>query len=140
MELEKFKYSQEVIDTGVADIDDAATQSGYTLDLNIRNTTGNYEVKEIVYQAPDSTQANATVVAIVQNWNTVSNTISVTNIAGEFVDTQMIIGASSNTRSYLVSYDPLKDSTRNETYDNAYLETQANNITDFTEINPFGKI
>lgn len=140
MELEKFKYSQEIIDTGVADIDDAATQSGYTLDLNVVGTSTDYTFKEIVYQAPDNTHANATVVAIVQGWDATSNTISVTNIAGEFVDGRLIIGASSNARYTLASYDPLKDSTRNETYDNAYLETQANNIIDFAEINPFGKI
>jgi hypothetical protein len=140
LELEKFKYSQEIIDTGVAEIDDVVTQSSYTIDLNVRNNTGNYSVKEIIYQAPDSTQANATAVAVVQNWNAVANTISVTNIAGEFVDTQVIIGASSNTHSYLVSYDPLKDSTRNETYDNLYIDNQSNNIIDFTESNPFGKI
>jgi hypothetical protein len=28
----------------------------------------------------------------------------------------------------------------NENYDNMYIEDQANNIIDFTEINPFGKI
>jgi hypothetical protein len=140
LELEKFKYSQEVIDTGVEDIDDAVTQSGYTIDLNVANGANNYIQKEIVYQAPDSTQANATVVAIVQHWSNTSNTLSVTNIAGEFISNNIIIGAVSNARHTLVSFDPLKDSTRNETYDNLYIENQANNITDFTEINPFGKI
>jgi hypothetical protein len=140
LELEKFKYSQELIETGVADIDDVATQSSYTLDLNVVSGSGDYEDKEIVYQAPDNTHANATVVAIVQNWDTTSNTLSVTNIAGEFVDGRAIIGASSNTSHVLVSYDPLKDSTRNETYDNLYIDNQANNIIDFTETNPFGKI
>lgn len=140
LELEKFKYSQEVIDTGVEDIDDAVTQSGYTIDLNVANGANNYIQKEIIYQAPDSTQANATVVAIVQHWSNTSNTLSVTNIAGEFISNNIIIGAVSNARHTLVSFDPLKDSTRNETYDNLYIENQANNITDFTEINPFGKI
>jgi hypothetical protein len=138
LELEKFKYSQEVIDTGIADIDDAATQSSYTLDLNVSGGSGNYQSKEIVYQSPDLTKANATVVAIAQGWS--SNTLSVTNIAGEFIDGHPIIGASSNASHTLVSFNTLKDSTRNETYDNMYIENQANNIIDFAEINPFGKI
>jgi hypothetical protein len=140
MELEKFKYSQEIIDTGVADIDDSATQSGYTLELNVVGTSTDYTFKEIVYQAPDNTHANATVVAIVQSWDGTANTLSVTNISGEFADGQVIVGASSNARYTLASYNPLKDSTRNETYDNFYIENQANNIIDFAEINPFGKI
>jgi hypothetical protein len=140
LEMEKFKYSQEFIETGVADIDDVATQSAYTIDLTVGAGTGEYTQKEIVYQALDNTYANANVVAIVSNWDSVANTLSVTNIAGEFVDTKTIIGASSNARYTLSTYNPLKDSSRNEVYDNMYLYDQANNIIDFTESNPFGKI
>lgn len=140
LELEKFKYSQEHIDTGVAEIDDVVTQSGYTIELQMGSGTGNYIHKEIVYQAPDNTHANATVVAIVSNWNDPTNILSVTNIAGEFVDGHTIIGASSNARFTLTSFDTLKDSTRNEAYDNQYIFEQANTIIDFSEINPFGPI
>ena len=142
LELEKFKYSNEKIDTGIDAIDDVVTQSSYAIELDMTTGTNanNYVQKEIVYQAPDLTEANATVVAIVQSWNANSNTLIVTNIAGEFSDNAIIIGAESNARYTLVSYDPLRDSTRNETYDNMYIEDQANNIIDFTEINPFGKI
>jgi len=140
LELEKFKYSQEEIQTGVFEVDDAVTQSGYTIELNVSHGANNYTQKEIVYQAPDQTEANATAVAVVQHWNNVTQVLSVTNIAGEFIDGHTIIGAVSNARHTLISFDPLKDSTRNETYDNAYLETQANNILDFTESNPFGSL
>lgn len=141
LQLEKFKYSQEVIDTGQADIDDAVTQSSYTIELEMANTgTGNYTTKEIVYQAPNQLQANATAVAIVQNWNHPTKVLSVTNISGEFTDDQVIIGASSNARYTLSTFNPLKDSTRNETYDNMYIEDQANNIIVTTEINPFGTL
>ena len=78
--------------------------------------------------------------ATVQTWNAPTNILTVTNINGEFIDTQAIVGATSNTSYVLSSYNPLKDSTRNEVYDNMYIENQANNILDFTEINPFGRI
>jgi len=140
LELEKFKYSQEVIDTGVEDIDDVMIQSSYTLDLIVGQGEGSYEAREIVYQSDDGTQANAWVVAIVQEFIKPEDTLKVTNIAGEFRDNVAIIGATSNAEYYLASFDPLKDSTRNETYDNAYLFDTANNIIDFTETNPFGRI
>ena len=140
LELEKFKYSQEVIDTGVEDIDDVMIQSSYTLDLTTGTGTGTYEPREIVFQSTDNTQANAWVVALVQEWIKPDDSLKVTNIAGEFRDNVAIIGATSNARYYLASYDPLKDSTRNESYDNAYLFDTANNIIDFTETNPFGRI
>jgi len=140
LELEKFKYSQEVIDTGVEDIDDVMIQSSYTIDLNTGVGTGTYQPREIVFQSTDGTQANASVVAIVQEWNTVDDILKVTNVAGEFTDNVAIIGATSNAEYYLSSFNPLKDSTRNEAYDNDYLAENAGNIIDFTETNPFGKI
>lgn len=140
LELEKFKYSQEVIDTGVEDIDDVMIQSSYTLDLTTGTGTGTYEAREVVFQSTDNTQANAWVVALVQEWIKPDDSLKVTNIAGEFRDNVAIIGATSNARYYLASYDPLKDSTRNENYDNSYFFDTANNIIDFTETNPFGKI
>lgn len=142
LEMEKFKYSQESITTGVAEIDQVVTDSAYTIDLNVNHMsgTGNYQIKEIVYQAPDNTHANATVVAIVQSWTPSANSLTVTNIAGEFIDTHPIIGASSNTTHYLISYDTLVDSVPKEAFDNKYIDAQANTIIDFSEINPFGHI
>ena len=140
LELEKFKYSQEVIDTGVEDIDDVMIQSSYSIELNTGVGTGTFQNREIVFQSEDGTQANAYVVAIVQEWIKPDDMLKVTNVAGEFRDNVAIIGATSNAEYYLASYDPLKDSTRNEVYDNAYLFDTASNIIDFTETNPFGKI
>lgn len=140
LQLEKFKFSHEIIQTGVQEIDDAGTFSSYTIQLNVGAGTGTYQNKEIVYQAPDRTQANATVVAIVQNWDKKANTLNVTNIAGEFKISANIIGASSNASYRLVNYDPLKDNSRNESYDNYIIENQANSIIDFSETNPFGSI
>lgn len=140
LQLEKFKFSHELINTGVQEIDDSATFSSYTIQLNVAAGTGTYQNKEIVYQAPDSTQANATVVAIVQEWNKRANTLNVTNIAGEFVSNRNIIGASSNARYILANFNPLKDNVRDESSDNYIIENQANSIIDFSETNPFGSI
>ena len=141
LHLEKFKYSHEIIDTGVQAIDDAVTFSTYQIDLTTTTGNGiNYQIKEIVYQAPDDTHANATATAFVQSWLPLANTLTISNIAGEFVDGQVIIGASSNAQYILSTYDPLKDNVRDDSYDNYAIENQANNIIDLTESNPFGSI
>jgi hypothetical protein len=140
LQLEKFKFSHELISTGVQEIDDAGTFSSYTIQLNVATGTGTYQNKEIVYQALDSTEANATVVAVVQEWNKKANTLNVTNIAGEFVPNRNIIGASSNASYLLANFDPLKDNVRDESSDNYIIENQANSIIDFSETNPFGSI
>jgi hypothetical protein len=140
LNLEKFKYSQEVIDTGVADIDVTVTNNAYTISLDLGAGSGYYTPKEIVYQSADQTQANATVVAIVQTFNAISDKLTVTNIAGEFVNNITIIGASSNARYVLSTFDPLEDNSYSETYDNKHIDLSSEGVIDFSESNPFGNI
>jgi hypothetical protein len=141
LRLEKFKYSQEIIDTGVEDIDHVVNDSGYMIKLNTNaGNNVNYDIHEICYQSADTTQANATVVAVVQSWTKANNELMVSNIAGEFISNNVIIGASSNARHTLISYDSLLDNSFNETYSNKLLQTEANSIIDFSEANPFGTI
>jgi hypothetical protein len=140
LHLEKFKFSNELLDTGVQGIDDAATYSSYSIDLELRAGSGDYTVKEIVYQSAN-TQANATATGIVQSWSAVANTVRVSNIAGEFANNgNRIIGASSNARYFLSTYDPLKENQRDDTWDNYIIENSANSIVNFSETNPFGQI
>jgi len=142
LEMEKFKYSQEVIDTGVPDIDIVVDNSAYTIDLRMRANSGSgiYLSKELVFRSPDNTQANATVVGTVSNWDTTNRILSVTNIAGEFANNSLVIGATSNAQYTITSFDPLSVELNNEKYDNLYIQQQANSITDFSETNPFGNI
>jgi hypothetical protein len=141
LELEKFRYSQEAIQTGVTDIDSVVTDSAYTINLYVgAGNDTNYILKEIVFQTPTMYQANATAVALVQSWIPRTGVLSVTNIAGEFLENQLIVGASSNAQFMLTSFDPLDAPSRKENYDNQYIDTQAGNIVDMSESNPFGKI
>jgi hypothetical protein len=138
--LEKFKYSQDIIDTGVYEIDAVVTNNAYTQSLNTGAGTGKYEIKETVYQSASLTRNTATAVAVVQSWIPSSNTLTVTNIAGEFIDGLIIIGSASNARYRLTTFNPLEDNSYSETYDNDHIATSANSIVNFSEINPFGNI
>lgn len=147
LHLEKFKFSSELLATGVADIDIAGTQATYTIDLQMNGGSGNYQYGEIVYQSAANTQANAIATAIVQSWtrganNSINNTLTVSNIAGEFIANNgiRIVGATSNAQYILISYDPLKDSVEDDSYDNYVIENSANSIVNFSEQNPFGSI
>ena len=140
LEMEKFKYSQEIINTGISEIDAVVADSAYTIHLNTGSGTGTYNIQELVYQSPDLTHANATVVATVQSWLPHSSVLSVTNISGEFVDGHIIVGVSSNARFTLGTFDPLSNPANKEVYDNEYIANSTIAITDFSEINPFGSI
>jgi len=138
LEMEKFKYSQEVISTGMADIDVASSDSAYTLHLNVGAGTGSYTLKELVYQSADSTYANATTIATVQTWIPSTNTLSVIYISGEFVDGANIIGHSSNANFRLSSYDPLDNPGHLEPYSNSLLQSEGNTYINTAETNPIG--
>ena len=138
LELEKFKYSQELITTGVADIDAAVTDSAYTLNLSTSTGTGSFTLTEIAYQSPDTTFANSICYGTVQSWLPRANTLSVTNIFGEFVDGSIIIGKSSNARFVLSTFDPLNDPAIKESYDNKIIQTTADPYINTSEINPIG--
>ena len=140
LEMEKFKYSQEVITTGQPDIDAVVTDSAYTLHLNTGAGTGTYAINEIAYQSTDGTYANASTVAIVQSWIPSSSTLSVSNIAGDFVDGQLIYGQTSKAQYTLTSFDPLNNPANKENYDNQYIANTSSGIVNFSEINPFGNI
>jgi len=140
LSLEKFKYSQEIINTGVGEIDLVVTNNAYSLNLNIGAGVGAFVNKEIVYQSADTTEANATCVAVVQSWMPMNNTLTVTNIAGEFINNQLIYGSQGKAQYMLATFDPLLDNSFSETYDNKHIAESADAITDFSEINPFGTI
>lgn len=140
MQLEKFKYSNEVIDTGIPDIDIVPTQDSYTIDLLMSDAHANYKEKELVFQSSDGTYANAATIAIVSSWNVPTKILSVTNITGEFSANANVIGQTTGTSIRLVSYNPIEDVLDREVYDNMVIQTEADGIIDFSEQNPFGDI
>jgi hypothetical protein len=140
LEMEKFKYSQEVIETGMTEIDDVVTQSAYTLHLDLGTGTGTYLDKELVFQSADGTSANATTSATVSSWNSVSKVLSVTNILGEFANGSSIRGSTSGAQYTLSTFDLMNAPSTHENYDNGYIESQGSSIVNTTESNPFGSI
>ena len=140
LEMEKFKYSQEIISTGMPDIDSIVTDSANTIHLNTGTGTGAYNIQEIVFQSPDSTIANATSYGTVQSWTPSSHILSVTNIFGEFIDGNAIIGSSSNAQYLLTTFDPLHSPAVKENYDNQFINVSASNILNTSEINSFGSL
>ena len=142
LEMEKFKYSQEVLQTGSPDVDAIVAQSGYTIDLDINISRGNgtYQHQEIAFQSNDNTLANAYAYGTVQEWLPSSSILTVSNIFGTFVPSSNVIGATSNATYSITTYDTMQNNTQTEVYDNELILSNANTIIDFSETNPFGSI
>ena len=140
LEMEKFKYSQEIVNTGIPDIDIIVADSAYSIPLSMSTGSGDYIGSEIVYQSPDGTYGNATTVAIVQSWNSPNKLLTVTNISGTFTDNYNVYGQSSGANYVLSTYNAQLPGTPKENYDNNLINNNATSIIDFTESNPFGSI
>ena len=140
LKLEQYRYSQEVIDTGVAEIDSVVQDVAYTIDFNLGAGSGNFAVTEVVYQSPDGTYANNTCQASVQDWDTLTKTLAITYMRGEFIANNAIYGQDNGASYILTSYNPITAVVKNDTYDNDYINLQGDAVTDFSESNPFGSI
>ena len=139
IELEKFKYSQEVIDTGIAEIDQVVTDSAYSIVLTTGTGTGTYQFKEIVFQSPDNTYQNAVAYGTVQSWIPANNALTITNIAGSFSNNVLAIGSSSNARYTIVTSDDFEHPYL-EPYDNKTIINEVSGVINTSENNPLGGI
>lgn len=140
LKLEQYRYSQELIDTGIEEIDSVVQDVAYTINFNLGSGSGNFGVTEIVYQSPDGTYANNTCQASVQEWDTITKVLGITYMRGEFITGQSIYGHNGGASYILTSYNPIDVVIKNDTYDNDYINLQGDAVTDFSESNPFGSI
>jgi hypothetical protein len=94
------------------------------------NSFGTFVFNEIV------TGSQSGVTARVKSWNSITNILEVSNVNGEFVPGENIVGSASSASHYLKNVDvfAVKDGFSN----NEEIEQEANEIIDFSENNPFG--
>ena len=142
MKLEQYRFSQDVIDTGIDEIDSIVQDVAYTVDLNMSNIggNGNYKLREIVFQSDDGTYANNFAYASVQKWDAPNKKLSITYIKGEFVDGEHVYGNTSNAIYTLNNYNMLDVVVKNDTYDNDFINIKGTAVTNDSESNPFGTL
>jgi hypothetical protein len=142
LKLKQFVFSDEVIETGISEIDDQIKihyrgthlimSAGGIRDYDAANN-------ETVFQGANL--ASATAFAEVRNWYTSNNTLEIIMVNGEFAANTLVIGESSNAQWTLASTDTdsaLENQTE-DIVDNKEIETEADQILDFSEHNPFGE-
>ena len=93
-------------------------------------STGDFIFNEIVTGSSSGTTAR------VRTWNSSTNILEVSNIAGTFVIGENIVGSTSGASHALLTADT--NPTDDGFADNFNIQTEANDIIDFSEQNPFG--
>ena len=137
--VEAFKYNGELLQTGTEEIDRIADLQSNVLELDLNaGGTSTFQRFEVVYQG--STLATATAKGIVAGWNKPTQKLKLRNVKGAFVGGTLVKGSTSNAQWTLNSApDLLKNVNAGNIEDNDILESEADGIIDFTEINPFGE-
>lgn len=137
--VEAFKYNGELIQTGTEEIDRIADLQSNVLELDLNaGGTSTFQRFEVVYQG--STLATATAKGIVAGWNKPTQKLKLRNVKGAFVGGTLVKGSTSNAQWTLnAAPDLLKNVNAGNIEDNDIIESEADGIIDFTEINPFGE-
>jgi hypothetical protein len=129
MVCEKFRYSNERIVTGVADLDDTINSVIPAFNFTmVANGAGAFTEGELVYQPG----ANATVIS----WDLPSLTLTLKHINGIFHVNTAIVGQNSRA-SYVLASTAIIDDVNRNLDNNAQLEAEGQSIINFSEDNPF---
>ena len=141
LKLKQFVFSEEIISTGIDEIDEQIRDSYKRTEIILNTGSGNYTEDEIVYQSPNNL-ANATARALVYSWQANTKKLEIYLTQGEFANTSNVIGNTSGAIwvSSVVD-DFVNDNTAFEDIvDNKRIQDEADAIIDFTERNPFGEV
>jgi hypothetical protein len=143
LKLKQFVFSEEVISTGVSEVDDQIRDAYKRTQLTMQTGgSGKYLADEIVYQG--SNLANANAQAIVHTWTPATRKLDIIRVQGTFVGNANTIAVTSgavwktNTSTFQ-SDTAFDNSAFEDIVDNTRIETESDGIIDFTEINPFGE-
>ena len=144
LKLRQFVFSSEIIETGVEEIDEQIRHNYTvtTLSLNAGGS-GTFDVanNETIYQG--SNVATATAFAECTSFNSTTRKLEVIKINGTFISSQAIKGATSNASWILSTSGESKaqdlDFSFEDIADNKVVQTESDNIIDFSENNPFGE-
>ena len=133
-QCELFEYSDEDLDTGIAEIDAIETAFANAITVNFATGgTGDFTVGEIV------AGGTSNVTAEVKAWDSGTRQLQVFNRSGIFTIPETVTGQTSGAAWTSASYNTLNNVNTADSIDQNYdFETLDNDIIDFSETNPFG--
>lgn len=143
LKLKQYVFSEEIISTGISEIDDQIRDEYKRTQIIMDSGTGNYANDEIVFQSADLTLANASARGYVYSWTPSTKNLTIYSVQGTFANATNIYGNTSNA-VYSVDGGGIDDTANDnnafeDIVDNTRIQSEANSILDFTEINPFGE-
>jgi hypothetical protein len=138
LKMKQFYFSNEVIETGISEIDGNIRNYYPKLRISLGSGSGKFLNDEIVYQG--SSLSTATAQALVFDFQP-NAYIDVYRMQGDFTATANVHGNTSSAQwtVTLASDAPTQNTPFEDIIDNARIEAASDGIIDFTEVNPFGE-
>ena len=138
LRMKQFYFSNEIIDTGVKDIDNNIHGYYNKIRISLGSGAGKFVNDEIVYQG--SSLSTATAQALVYDFQP-NAYIDVYRMQGDFTSSANVKGNTSSAQwtVILASDAPTQNNAFEDIIDNARIEAASDGIIDFTEVNPFGE-
>jgi hypothetical protein len=138
LKLKQFYFSNEIIETGISEIDGNIRNYYPKLRISLGSGSGKFLNDEIVYQG--SSLSTATAQALVYDFQP-NAYIDVYRMQGDFTSTANVHGNTSSAQwtVTLASDAPIQNTPFEDIIDNARIEAASDGIIDFTEVNPFGE-
>lgn len=135
-QCELFEYSDENLDTGVAEIDAIENTFANAITVNFAaGGTGDFTIGEIV------AGGTSNVTAEVKAWDSENRQLQIYNRTGIFTIPETVTGQTSGAAWTSASYNTLNNVNTPDTTDQNYnFEVADDDIIDFTEVNPFGSV
>jgi len=117
-----------IIDAGLGYVSSPTITIGNPL----LSSVGNFTFNELV------TGSQSGVTARVKSWNSTTKVLQVSNLTGEFIPGENIVGSASSASHYLRSINAIPSIFKDGFSANDEIEEEADKIIDFNETNPFG--
>ena len=141
LKLKQYVFSEEIIDTGIQEIDESARRYYKRTRLALANTigSGTFLPNEVVYQG--TSLENSTAKAIVYSYEPHSS-MEVIQVQGTWTSNGEIYGVSSNAARTVLTeneFSQVDDDIFEDIANNFQIETEASDILDFSDRNPFGE-
>ena len=137
--MKQFVFSNEIIKTGIDEIDEQIRDEYPRTRITIDSSTGQFLRDEIIYQNADSL-ANATTTAYVHTYVAGSH-MDVYAVNGTFESGTVVGATSSSVATVTVVSDTVTmNNVFEDIVDNDRIQTEADPIIDWSETNPFGTL
>jgi len=138
LKLELFEYSNQIINTGIEDIDSIQYESAYSIQLTTTSGSGDYVVGENAFQGVDLSSATAK--GRVASWE--NGVLELVDVVGKFVEGINVDsdGGASYEIDLPENYEDVElDMPNDPLSDNIDYESEADKVIDFSENNPFSE-